>query len=58
MSAFSQLAGKVAKQYEKAGVVKKRAQAIGGGVAYRQGVKKLGKKEMVARAKAARRQMA
>lgn len=54
MGAFSQLAGAVAKQYEKAGMSKKRAEAIGGGVAYKQGVKKMGKKALLAKARAAR----
>lgn len=54
MSAFSQLASKVAKSYEKAGMSKQRAEAIGGGVAYKQGVKKMGKKALLAKARAAR----
>lgn len=54
MGAFSQLASAVAKQYEKTGMNKKRAEAIGGGVAYKQGVKKIGKKALLAKARAAR----
>lgn len=58
MGAFNQLANQVAKQYERAGMNAKDAQRIGGGVAYKQGVKKLGKKKLLAKAAAARRHMA
>jgi len=58
MSAFSELAGKVAAQYRKAGMSAERAKAIGGGVAYKQGVKKFGKKGMARKAAAGRRAMA
>lgn len=54
MSAFATLAGKVAAAYEKAGKSKATAQRIGGGVAYKQGVKKMGKKALLAKARAAR----
>lgn len=59
MSKFSELASKVAANYERAGMSAKRAHAIGGGVAYKVGVKKLGggakgKKALLAKAHAAR----
>jgi hypothetical protein len=54
MGHFSQLAGTIAKQYEKKGMSAAQAKAIGGGVAYKQGVKKLGKKVLLAKARAAR----
>lgn len=59
MGAFSKLASTIARQYEKAGMSPARAEAIGGGVAYKQGVKKLGggakgKKALLAKARAAR----
>lgn len=54
MSAFSQLAGKVASAYERAGKSKAVAERIGGGVAYKVGVKKMGKKALLAKARAAR----
>lgn len=55
MSKFNQLKNNIAKQYENAGMSKKKAEDIGGGVAYNQGVKKLGKKKFLAKALRARK---
>ncbi len=54
-SAFKKLQDNVAKGYEKKGMSKAKAEAIGGGVAYKQGVKKLGKKKMTQKAAAGRK---
>lgn len=55
MSKFSQLAGTVAREYEKAGMGKNKAEHIGGAVAYKEGVSKLGKKKFLERALKARK---
>lgn len=57
-SAFKKLQGQVAAGYEAKGMSAAEAEKIGGAVAYKQGVKKLGKKKMVAKAKAGRKQAA
>lgn len=45
-SKFKKLQSKVAKSYMKKGVSKKKAEEIGGAVAYKQGKKKYGKEAM------------
>ena len=46
-SKFKVLSKKVAKQYIKKGMSKEKAQTIGDKVAYMQGVKKMGKQNMI-----------
>jgi len=43
---FQKLAGQVAKQYEKKGMSKKKAEQVGRAVAAKVGMKKYGKKAM------------
>lgn len=55
MGAFKKLAGKVAKAYEKKGMAKAKAEAVGKAVAYKAGEKKYGKAEMAKKAAAGRK---
>jgi hypothetical protein len=56
MGKFKKLQSEVAAGYEKKGVPPAEAEKIGGAVAYKQGVKKLGKAEMQRRATKGRKQ--
>ncbi len=54
-SKFKNLQNKVARAYEKKGMSKKKAEKIGGAVAYEQGVKKYGKRKFAAKIKRGRK---
>lgn len=58
MSKFKKLQQQVAESYEKRGVSPAKAEEIGGAVAYKQGVKKLGAVEMKRRAAKGRKKQA
>jgi hypothetical protein len=52
---FKTLAKRIAKQYRKKGVSKKKAEHIGNATAYKVGVRKYGKKGMTRKAKKGRK---